>query len=96
MVTTPRDSGKLKRLRNNTRVELVPCGRFGKPKRGHHLASGVAEILDDAASVTRVTALLLAKMPIEYRLIMKLEGAPGSEIEKRVAIRITPALPDQD
>lgn len=91
LVSTPRDSGKLKRLRNNPRVELVPCGRFGKVKRGAVPVNGVVEIQDDAASVARVSELLRAKMPTEYRLVLRLEGSLGSEVEKRVALRITPA-----
>lgn len=90
LVTPPRDSGKLKRLRNNSRVVILPCGRMGRPKRGGQPVEGIAEILDDPASVTRVTKLLRAKMPVEYPVIMKLEGSLGAELEKRVVIRITP------
>ena len=91
LASTPKDSGKIKRLRNDPRVELVPCGRFGKPKRGQHPVAAVAEILDDAASMIRVTELLRAKMPIEYPLVLRLEGSLGTELEKRLTIRITPA-----
>jgi uncharacterized protein len=93
LVTTPKDSGKIKRLRNDPRVELVACGRFGKPKRGQHPVAGIAEILSDAASIFRVTELLRAKMPIEYPLVLRLEGSLGTELEKRFTIRITPAPP---
>jgi PPOX class probable F420-dependent enzyme len=88
LVTTPRDSGKLKRLRNNPRVELVPCSRFGKIKRGSVPLDGVAEILDERAAVIRVTELLRAKLPIEYPIVMRLEGSLGKELETRVAIRL--------
>lgn len=93
LVSTPRDAGKVKRLRNNTRVELVPCGRFGKPRRGQDAIEGVGELVDDPAMITRATDLLRQKMPIEYPLIMRLEGSLGSELEKRLVIRITPAIP---
>ncbi|MEO8262340.1 MAG: PPOX class F420-dependent oxidoreductase [Pseudolysinimonas sp.] len=89
LVSTPRDSGKLKRLRNDPRVQLVPCGRFGRVKRNQQPVDGIAEILDDAAAVLRVTELLRAKMPIEYPLILRVEGSRGIEVEKRVALRIT-------
>ncbi|MBG6056043.1 PPOX class probable F420-dependent enzyme [Salinibacterium sp. CAN_S4] len=91
LVSTPRDSGKLKRLRNNPRVQLVPCRRFGKVKPNQQPVEGIAEILDDASAVMRVTELLRAKLPIEYPLILRLEGSLGTELEKRVALRITAA-----
>ena len=89
-VSTPKDSGKVKRLRNNSRVELVACGRFGRPRRGRDAVEGVGEVVHAPAAITRVTDLLRQKMPIEYPLIMRLEGSLGSEIEKRLVIRITP------
>lgn len=89
LVSTPKDSGKVKRIRNNPTVQLVPCGRMGKPKRGHHSVKGNAVILDDAAAITHATELLRAKMPLEYPVIMKLEGSLGVELEKRVVVRIT-------
>lgn len=91
LVSTPRDAGKVKRLRNSPRVEFVPCRRFGRPKRDQHPVAGLGEILDSAADMARTIELLRAKMPIEYTLITKLEGSLGSELEKRVVIRITPA-----
>lgn len=93
LVSTPRDAGKVKRLRNDSRVELVPCGRFGKPRRGQSAVEGVGELVDDPAAITRATELLRTKMPIEYRVVMRLEGSLGSEVEKRLVIRITPASP---
>jgi len=38
VVTTPRDSGKVKRLRSDDRVELRPCSRSGR------VADGVAPL----------------------------------------------------
>lgn len=89
LVSTPRDSGKVKRLRNDATVELVACGRFGKPRRSARPVRAVGRLVDDPAAVTGATALLRAKMPIEYPLIMRMEGSLGAEQEKRVVIRIS-------
>ncbi|KQV26252.1 MULTISPECIES: PPOX class F420-dependent oxidoreductase [unclassified Microcella] len=89
LVSTPRDSGKVKRLRNDAQVELTACGRFGRPRRGSRAVRAVGRLQDDQTAVDRVTALLRAKMPLEYPLVMRLEGSLGSEREKRVVIRIT-------
>lgn len=44
IVTTPEASGKVKRLRNNPRVELCPCSRMG------HVEDGVEPVAGSAPS----------------------------------------------
>lgn len=46
-VWTPRDSGKVKRIRNNGRVEVTACDLRGSRTHGA-TASGTARLLDDA------------------------------------------------
>ncbi len=50
VVTTPAGSGKVKRLREDARVELRPSSRFGKVADDAPVVRGTAEVLDDAAS----------------------------------------------
>jgi uncharacterized protein len=57
----PQASGKVKRLRNDPRVELRPCGRLGRVEEGVEPVAGVAEVLTDEASLERATGLLRRK-----------------------------------
>ena len=45
VVTTPVESGKVKRLRRDPRVELRPCSRRGKVADGASMVAAVAEIV---------------------------------------------------
>jgi PPOX class probable F420-dependent enzyme len=53
--TTPPDSGKMKRLRNDPRVVLTPCNAWGRP-RGESV-EGVARAIDGAAPERAEAAL---------------------------------------
>ena len=53
VVTTPEDSGKVKRLRHTTRVELRPCNRMGRVKDGVPPVAGRADIADGTGSGAR-------------------------------------------
>ncbi|GAA5114621.1 PPOX class F420-dependent oxidoreductase [Haloechinothrix salitolerans] len=55
-VWTERNSGKVKRLRNNPRVEVTACDLRGKRTHGESV-SGTARLLDDAET-DRVRKLL--------------------------------------
>ena len=89
VVTTPEDSGKVKRLRHDPRVELRPCGRFGRVRDGVEPVAGVAEILMDDASREHVTDVIRAKYPLEYRVVMGIERLVSSGSKRRVMLRIT-------
>lgn len=43
--TTDEVSGKVKRIRNNTKVTLQPCNMKGKPKEGSSVVDATAEVL---------------------------------------------------
>jgi len=47
-VRTEADAGKVKRIRNNNQVRVVPCGNRGQVK-GEWVA-GIAQIVDEATS----------------------------------------------
>jgi len=88
---TPEASGKVKRLRNSPRVELRPCGRFGRVKDGAESVAGVAEVLTDEESLERATRIIRRKYGLAYPVIMGIERLIKFGPEKRLTLRITRA-----
>ena len=93
VVLTPADSGKVKRLRRDPRVEVRPCGRFGAVDDGVEPVSGTAELREHTDDVERARATIRATYPIESRLVLgierlveRLRGRPRTE---RLALLIT-------
>ncbi len=94
VVTTPKASGKVMRIRNDPRVEMRPCSRTGKVKDGTQPVAGVTEILTDRATVERLTDIFRDKYGLEYRIFMAIERlAKRGRKEERVILRITRAQP---
>lgn len=91
IVTTPKMSGKVKRLRNSDRVEMRPCGRSGKVEADAVCTVGVATIADDDASRALLTTVFGAKYGLEYRIFMFIERLGKAGNKDRVLLRITPA-----
>lgn len=91
IVTTPADSGKVKRLRKNSRVELQPSSRRGVVPDGAQQVSGTAEILTDPSTVDRFGGVFLAKYKLEYRLFMLIERLFVRGQKQRVMLRISEA-----
>jgi len=91
IVVTPVQSGKVKRVRHDGRVELVPCSRMGKVADGATSVAGVAEVLDDDASRRRYTDLIKNKYGLEYRVIMGIERLAKGGRTPRVVLRIRSA-----
>ena len=85
VVTTPADSGKVKRLRHDPRVELRPCTRLGKVAPDAPTVAAVARV---APVDGRSTAALASKYGLEYRIVLLVEKVlrRGGE---RVILRIT-------
>jgi hypothetical protein len=82
------DSGKVKRIRNNARVNIAPCTRFGKVT-GEWTAAH-ASVDDSDAAVQHVVALLRQKLGFGFivfgtieRLIERLKG------QRRVSIKVS-------
>ncbi|RHA41000.1 PPOX class F420-dependent oxidoreductase [Cellulomonas rhizosphaerae] len=90
LVTTPATSGKVKRLRNDSRVELRPSSRTGKVADDAPVLTGTAEVRDDAAILATVTRLMRAKYGLQYRVLMLVEKLSRKQ-GNRVIVRITPA-----
>lgn len=89
IVTTPRTSGKVKRLRNNSRVELRPCNRTGKVADDAPVVTATAEIIDDPDAVERMSETFLAKYKLEYRIFMWIErrGKEGQAGRVKLVLR---------
>ncbi len=92
LVLTPSDSGKVKRLRADPRVELRPCDRRGRVEEGAPTAPGVVEILDDEAGVEAVREVMRRKYGAEYVVFMVIEAIVRRRRHtERVGLRIRPA-----
>jgi PPOX class probable F420-dependent enzyme len=94
VVLTPAGSGKVKRLRRDPRVEVRPCGRFGKVAEGVTALTGTAELREGPADVERARATIRRTYPVESRVILgierfveRLRGQPST---LRLALHITP------
>ena len=93
VVLTPSGSGKVKRLRQDPRVEVRPCGRFGSVADDVAPIAAIAELREAPADVVRARAAIRRTYPIESRLILgierlieRLRGRPRTE---RLALLIT-------
>jgi uncharacterized protein len=73
VVLTPVGSGKVKRLRHDPRVEIRPCGRFGKVPDGVEPVAGTAELREDPADVERARSTIRRTYPLESRLVLGIE-----------------------
>jgi PPOX class probable F420-dependent enzyme len=88
IVTTPRTSGKVKRLRNDPRVTLVPCDRRGRVADGATVLEAEAHIVSDADTVERLGRVFLRKYRLEYRAFMVIERIVSRGDRTRVMLRI--------
>ncbi|MCM6762415.1 PPOX class F420-dependent oxidoreductase [Rathayibacter sp. ZW T2_19] len=89
IVTTPRASGKVKRLRNDPRVTLVPCDRRGRVKEGAAVVEASARIVSDEDTVERLGRVFLGKYRLEYRVFMVIERLVSRGDRTRVMLRIS-------
>jgi PPOX class probable F420-dependent enzyme len=90
VISTHADSWKVKRLRNDPRVELRPSSARGVVKPDAVTLAGTAELLFDEAKRDHVVALLRRKYGVQQRLLAWLESVRGSESTQRVILKITP------
>ena len=93
VVLTPAGSGKVRRLRRDPRVELVPCGRFGKVEDGVVPVAGTADLREAPGDVDRARATIRRHYPIESRLVLGIERLVerllGRTRTERLALLIT-------
>jgi PPOX class probable F420-dependent enzyme len=89
VVTTTEQTGKVKRLRNDPRVQLRPCSRTGRVRDHTITVFGTAEILTDDQSRSRGTDVIRRKYGLQFRAIMAFERVMRSDPVTRVILRIT-------
>lgn len=96
VVTTPSGSGKVKRLRRDQRVLLVPCGRLGRVPFGAAVVPAVGHVAGPDGDHPSAVAALSGKYGLQYRLVLAVEGAArkrrGGDAG-RVILRLQPQAP---
>ncbi len=91
VVLTPRDTGKVKRLRRDPRIELRPCDRRGRVEDGVTRETAVAELIEDPHQVELVRGVMRRKYGVEYRVFMVIEALlRRTRHTERVGLRIRP------
>jgi len=93
LVTTHLATGKVKRLRHTSRVELRPCTRLGRVAAEVQPVDGIAEIQTDEQSIRDLNEAMVTKYGLMFRLVLLAErvirrGGPG-----RIVLRITEPAP---
>ncbi|GAA1942493.1 PPOX class F420-dependent oxidoreductase [Agromyces allii] len=89
VVQTPAGTGKLKRLRRDTRVVIAPCDMRGRVPAGAPEQAGTAEIVTDAAEATRLQGLLRRRYGFMYTLAHAIIRPRGKDAAPDVMLRVT-------
>jgi len=87
-VWTPADSWKAKRVKNNPRVVLAPCGRCGKVREGADPVDGVAEVITEPATVQRLAGVIRRKYGLMFSVVTFLEHLLPRKEKPRLILRI--------
>jgi PPOX class probable F420-dependent enzyme len=87
LVITPDDTGKVKRLRNNMRVQLQPSTRFGKPSNDSAPVEAVAEVLR-STETAGYTGYFRTKYGFQFAVTMFIERVLAKRQKPRVILRI--------
>jgi hypothetical protein len=95
VVLTPARSGKVRRLRRDPRVQVQPCGRFGKVPAGVEPIAATAEVREDPVDVERAEATIRRTYPIESRVILGLERILEQLRRRPPTIRLALHITDQ-
>lgn len=86
-VTTPPDSGKGKRIRNNPQIEIAVCDMRGKLKG--EFVPAEAHFTDDPAAYATAMRLLAKKYGLQFKIAMWRNRNPEHivlEIRERAAV----------
>jgi uncharacterized protein len=68
VVWTAGDTGKVKRIRNDPRVELTPCSASGALRPGAATVPALAEVCENPATLDAVTVAMRRKYGIRWRV----------------------------
>ncbi|PNW08640.1 PPOX class F420-dependent oxidoreductase [Microbacterium testaceum] len=92
VVTSERSTGKVKRLRNDSRVTLQPCSRMGTVEPDAIRVEAEGRIAGPAADDARADAALKRKYGFQYRailgveaLVRRIQRKPGDRVIIRIA-----------
>ena len=92
VVPTGADTGKVKRLRNDSRVQLRPCTRSGAVADDAPTVTGTAAIVDDASGGEQLRQAIAQKYGLQYKAFAsarRVASAVGSNRPQSVMLRIT-------
>jgi PPOX class probable F420-dependent enzyme len=90
IISTHSDSGKVKRLKNDARVELRPSTATGAVKPDAVVVTGTAELIADLSQRAHFVDVLHRKYGFQQRFLAWVEARRGSRAVDRVILRITP------
>ena len=92
VVTSERATGKVKRLRNDSRVTLQPCSRMGKVEPDAITVEAHGRIAGAAPDDARADAALKRKYGFQYRailgfeaLVRRIQRKPGDRVILRIS-----------
>ena len=87
---TPREAYKVKRVRRDPRVTVVPCARMGAVAPDARPVTGTGTVVDDPAEVARVRDAIKAKYGVAFRIVTLIERlARRGRGEDRVVVAVT-------
>lgn len=86
---THADSWKVKRVRRDPRVTLVPCSQSGKVRDGATAVEGSAVVVDDATVVSAVRDAIKRKYGLQFHVVTTIERIVARGAKERVVLRIT-------
>ncbi len=87
-IRTYAESGKVKRIRNNPKVQIMPCGQVGEP-RGMWVGAQAHEIQDEE-TFAYVKSLMIAKYGDMYKKV----DAQAQEVGQKYTIQIVEPAKD--
>ena len=87
-IWTDAESGKIKRIRNNARVSVAPCKRFGDVIG--KWVTGYASVDESATAVKHVETLLRQKIGFGYVIFQFIDGIRDRRKgAKRICLKVT-------
>jgi PPOX class probable F420-dependent enzyme len=89
LVSTIADTGKVRRLRNNPRVEIRPSSSRGVVRDNAPVAVGAAQIVKDQAEVARVNSLFAKKYGLQHRMASLMTRLRARGPQEAYTLRIT-------
>lgn len=92
VVTSERNTGKVKRLRNDARVTLRPCSRMGTVEPDAIVVAARGRVAGPATEDARADAALRRKYGLQFRailgfeaLVRRIQRKPGDRVILRIS-----------